>query len=311
MRLSEPAKPSSHFDRDWPSHRSRSTRVCNDQMILYRPPWLWHPDLSDYLPIVRGKTSELIDQAVELVSSGYRTSIALPVFDEPDASIWPMTNVIQVASNDWPFSLSGRQEEAARICIDSAWSLIERLAMVACVQPNLTIDDVWEIVYPDTVTRMTANAYQLAAQAWAAMNVDIAPIYLSVFNFRGQRTAFRESCGRFDRLTPQEEMLISFAPPLASLKATGTIPVGGSSVRRNCLDVNISRSTVDTEVALATFSETIGSELERELAESWGIIENLATLLLREYSLIGEEIETVLAGGNIDSWAPLYGVTRI
>jgi len=38
----------------------------------------------------------------------------------------------------------------------------------------------------------------------------------------------------------------------------------------------------------------------------WKTIETLATLLLREYSLLGDEIKFVLDGGDIDDWARLY-----
>lgn len=324
-RLSTDLKPSEIDQTTWEHALVEASRVAlslrsglavsslslnstdTTRSILYRPPWLYHRDFAALLPAIRHATTALIDHAVSLVASGYRPDLSTgDMTDESDTPIWPMTNVLQVATNDWPFSVPERREEAARIALDAAWSMIEQLAISACDKIRLSVEDVWDIAYPESASSMTADAYHLAARAWASSTVGVEPVYLSIFNFRGQRMALRERSGRLDALTPDEEILVTFAGPVASLMSTGTIVVDGSRTQPSVQTRASSRYVVDSVLALATFSRCFGPETERALVESWDIVEHLATLLLREYNLVGREIHRVLWGADIDSWAPSY-----
>lgn len=265
--------------------------------VDYRPSWLLDEARCEYLPFIREETITLIDRAVDLVTSGYRppAKTGAKVADD-DKNIWPMSVVQSGSSRDWPNTWPSARQNAPRKVLRSAWPAIQRLATEASFRTRLSITDVRNIVYPETVLMLTADAYRLAARSVAGSHAGIRPVYLSVFNFQGRGPEFREVAERVEPLTLRERALLAFAGPLASMKTTGMMAIDPRDEHIRAVNELDTGQVFGPGVGPDGFISQFTPQVERFNNESWDAIEKLATQLERRYCVLGDEISTVLSG---------------
>ena len=277
------------------------------ETIDYRPEWLQDDELRGYFQVLRDKTLEMIDHATGLVRArryrAYNDDEAQRGLDE---AVWPLANVLDAISDGGFFAKPDYVEIGAETVLRSAWPTIRQLASELCVRHRLSAFDVWDIIIPDTTRWLETDAFHLAAFAHAVHHLGATPTYLSIFNLRGYGTEYRITGEWTNPLDNGDLGALAIVGEIASSMATGKMVVTKSDPFYQEAVKNINRTRIDTDDALGELHRRFGPAVKAFVLEEWDAIVRLAQLLLREYSLIGDEITGVLRGGTIEDWTPLY-----
>ena len=211
-----------------------------------------------------------------------------------------MTSVSRVIADKWKYSHGKAHENAARMVVQAAWPATQRLTFAARRRTKLSLIDVQNLVYPETAGAIASDAYRLAARSVAGRHSGTSAVYLSVFNYQGQGSEFREIGEPNGPLASKELALLAIAGQLASLKATGLMTFDTNDKYARAMCQIDERTVYGRGTGMNGFISTYTPDVERFNARHWATIEQLATSLVRQYSLIGDEISDVLTGTAID-----------
>ena len=211
-----------------------------------------------------------------------------------------MTNVSRVIADKWKYSHGTAHENAARIVVQAAWPATQRLTFAARRRTKLSLIDVQNLVYPETAGAIASDAYRLAARSVAGRHSGTSAVYLSVFNYQGQGSEFREIGEPNGPLASKELALLAIAGQLASLKATDLMTFDTNDKYARAVCQIDERTVYGRGTGMNGFIRTYTPDVERFNARHWATIEQLATSLMRQYSLIGDEISDVLTGTAMD-----------
>ena len=283
----------------------------DEGVIYHRSDWLLDKYASNALIDIELEKSATSDLAVALVSAklcpdNLPETIELPTVKELIAR----ANLgHETCWNYYTFDVDEKYTEACEL-LRSNWSRIEDLAGIIQVNPVMTARAVWEVIHPGVNKLQRIGAYHLAAAAVAARHIGMTPTYLSIFC--GENESFGY-CFEYPldkekqpvESSPLDTAVVALAGPMASLKATGEAKLASFSgflteffsATPNAAEDWLARATLSVDAAFRA-SEIIGTK--------WTTIENLATVLLREYDLLAEEITFILDGGAVEDWVRTY-----
>jgi len=190
--------------------------------------------------------------------------------------------------------------------LGALWPVIETLASKVCEKNRLTLFEVVDILWPDTTPWLEAEAYALAARAVASRVLGIESIYLSLVDRNGGGSQYLCAAEHTREVTREEKAILGYIGMNASLRATGKMVVNEHdpdfiAARNDLLGGDVVHSPA--EIARA---KHVMARIQVILSQHWDTIETLATLLLREYCVLDEEISYVLDGGDVEQWARIY-----
>ena len=277
------------------------------QIIQNRSDWLLDRYLRQWLIEFGVESPTIYDLGIELVTAGFDPS-TLPA--EMDESTVLSFLERRADLNEWAWF--GRddplpeQYQRTRSLLRDYWPSIEALAATIRERSSMTATEVWEVMLPGVSYAQRIGAYHLAGSAVCATLVGLAPEYLSIFcdwDYQIWYSFVRSS--RDEQIPTRDTALVSLAGPIASLRATGEARLEMVDGYLTGIFESKPDEAADWLPGSTMFVET-GLRASEIVNTHWKTIETLATLLLREYSLLGDEIKFVLDGGDIDDWARLY-----
>ena len=264
------------------------------ETIEYRSPMVLLPNSHEFLNRIRHETNSLIEHAVDMVANGYRPYRGSDGFsNESDEEIWPMTNAHKSESGEWVFDVP-HNETHAPIVLRVAWSTIQGLAVEALEPANLSTGDVWDIVYPNTTARLAPEAYRLAARAVAGRYAGVVPDYLSIFNWRGHPAEMREHRVRTDPFSIDELVHLAFSGMLASERATGETVVDYRDEHLHEVFRVLTGGIYGRAMSEKSIARRFEPVVKRFLDDAWNMVDPLAQRLIRDYSLVGNEINDLI-----------------
>lgn len=277
------------------------------QIIRNRSDWLLDKYLRQWLIEFGVESPVIYDLGIELVTAGFDPS-TLP--EEMDASTVLSFLEHRENLNQWAWfgcdDTLAEQYQHTRSLLRDYWPSIEALTAAILERSSMTATEVWEVMLPGVSEAQRIGAYHLAGSAVCANLVGLTPEYLSIFCDRDYQFRYSFMPTSPDEPIPSRDTaLISLAGPIASLQATG-------EARLEMVDGYLTgifeskASETDDWLQRATMFIETGLRASDIVHTHWKAIETLATLLLREYSLLGDEIKHVLDGGDLDDWVRLH-----
>jgi len=275
-----------------------------ERCIFHRSHWMLDRHLQQGLIEREGEQAIIRDLALSLVNAGYDPASLPDEIYLTDLREW----VDQFGFLIWSEWVNAKEQiaeryQAARTLLRENWTSIEALAAAIREQPTLTATEVWEIMLPGVSKIQRSSAYHLAGAAVAGHLVGLSPWYLSIYCLRDRQMSYTFT--REPSLPPHplsEKAVLSLAGTLSSLRATGDVAL---DCLCGFLADHVTLDPDDTDDDIQLFVEA-ASRAVPIIGTHWDTIETLATLLLREYCLLGEEISYVLDGGDIKQWKKLH-----
>ena len=207
-----------------------------------------------------------------------------------------MSNARKVIANRWPYRHGAAREKAVRTLIQAALPAIQRLAIEACHGRRLTISDVQNTVYPGSATMVMPIAYFLAGRCCAGRHLGTEPAYLSIFNHLGQGPEYREVGKPSEPMAPENLALLALAGSLAALKATDFSILDRRDRYVRAVNAIAEETIFGVDSGPNGFISRYTPQVELFNDVHWAMIKDLATVLVRQLTVLGDEISAVFAG---------------